>query len=89
MRGAGNPQKVWRAWQDVDPNSWSLAPCSSARLDAACCSCVQSSATIRRRVKGTVAGARKIESLRGARLGNPCLRRVFGEVAVIGQLCLD
>jgi len=38
-----------------------------------------------RLVKGTVASAGKIKSLRGAKLGNPYLRWAFGEVAVIAK----
>jgi transposase len=34
-----------------------------------------------RLVKGTVASAGKIKGLRGAKLGNPCLRWAFGEVS--------
>jgi len=38
-----------------------------------------------RLVKGTVASAGKIKSLRGAKLGNPYLRWAFGEAAVIAK----
>ena len=38
-----------------------------------------------RLVKGTVASAGQIKGFRGAKLGNPCLRWVFGEAAVIAK----
>jgi transposase len=38
-----------------------------------------------RLVKGTVASAGKIKGLRGAKLGNACLRWTFGEAAVIAK----
>jgi len=38
-----------------------------------------------RLVKGTVASAGKIKGLRGAKLGNPCLRWASGEAAVIAK----